>query len=199
MARPSRITDAQILSAAHDLFMEKGLDATTLEIAKRAGISEGTIFKRFKTKEMLFSAVMTQDLFEEQWVLSLDDLVGEGDLLDNLKHLAHQMIVFFMGLVPKIQMMMARDGRMKQILMESPHSPPIVSLQRLMHFIEREQEIGRMKPCHPEMLARLLMSSTRHYAFMTHCDLNKLLGLPRDEFVSQTIDHIFGGLMVNSS
>jgi AcrR family transcriptional regulator len=47
-------TKEQILSAALQLFREKGLEGTTTkEISKRAGIAEGTLFNYFKTKEDL--------------------------------------------------------------------------------------------------------------------------------------------------
>src|SRR5215470_10839817 len=59
MVRPARITDSQILVAARDVFLEKGISATTAEVARRAGIAEGSIFKRFPTKEHLFCAAMT--------------------------------------------------------------------------------------------------------------------------------------------
>ena len=54
MPRPRTITDEQIVEAARAAFLEQGFSATTAEIARRAGISEGTLFKRFATKEDLF-------------------------------------------------------------------------------------------------------------------------------------------------
>ncbi len=52
-------TQEKILEAALKLFSEKGfLGATTKEIAKRAGISEVTLFRYFKTKEQLFIQVL---------------------------------------------------------------------------------------------------------------------------------------------
>jgi AcrR family transcriptional regulator len=52
-----------ILSVARDLFREKGFDqATTLEIAERAGVGAGTVFKYFPTKDALLFAVVNMDL-----------------------------------------------------------------------------------------------------------------------------------------
>jgi AcrR family transcriptional regulator len=50
MPRPVSIQDDVILRAAREIFLEKGWDATTSEIAAKAGVSNGIIFKRFKTK-----------------------------------------------------------------------------------------------------------------------------------------------------
>ena len=50
---------AELLQAALELFAEKGYSATrSEEIAKRAGVSKGTLFLYFGTKEELFEAVV---------------------------------------------------------------------------------------------------------------------------------------------
>ena len=60
--RPITLTDDELLEAARAVFLARGLDATTAEIAKRARISESVIFHRYKTKEALFSAVVERQL-----------------------------------------------------------------------------------------------------------------------------------------
>ncbi|WP_412990369.1 TetR/AcrR family transcriptional regulator [Pediococcus siamensis] len=48
-----------VLQSALDLFARQGYDGTaTAEIAKHAGVSQGTIFKYFKTKQDLLLAIM---------------------------------------------------------------------------------------------------------------------------------------------
>lgn len=50
----------KILEAAIDTFSEKGYAASsTSEIAKKAGVAEGTIFRHFKTKKELLLAIVT--------------------------------------------------------------------------------------------------------------------------------------------
>jgi AcrR family transcriptional regulator len=49
----------EILNAALDLFVEKGFAATRLEdVAQRAGVSKGTVYLYFDSKEDLFKAVI---------------------------------------------------------------------------------------------------------------------------------------------
>ncbi|WP_056950581.1 TetR/AcrR family transcriptional regulator [Latilactobacillus fuchuensis] len=49
----------KILIAAIELFYEQGFDRTsTLQIAKRSGISEGTIYKHFRSKRGLLNAII---------------------------------------------------------------------------------------------------------------------------------------------
>lgn len=49
-----------ILTAATEMFAEKGFAATsTREIAKKAGVAEGTIFRHYKTKKDLLLSIVT--------------------------------------------------------------------------------------------------------------------------------------------
>jgi TetR/AcrR family transcriptional regulator len=53
----------ELLAAALDLFVEKGFAATRAEeVAKRAGVSKGTLFLYFASKEELFKAVVRENI-----------------------------------------------------------------------------------------------------------------------------------------
>jgi len=55
----------ELLEAALDLFVEKGYAATRVEeVAARAGVSKGTLFLYFPSKEDLFKAVVRASLVE---------------------------------------------------------------------------------------------------------------------------------------
>jgi AcrR family transcriptional regulator len=49
----------RILEAARDAFAESGLAVPLDEIAARAGVGPGTVYRHFPTKEALFQAVVT--------------------------------------------------------------------------------------------------------------------------------------------
>jgi AcrR family transcriptional regulator len=53
MARVTTITDEQILSAAREVFLAQGFNAPATDIAKRAGISSGSILKLKKSYSLL--------------------------------------------------------------------------------------------------------------------------------------------------
>lgn len=53
----------ELLDAALDLFVEKGFAATrSEEVAARAGVSKGTLFLYFQSKEELFKAVVRENI-----------------------------------------------------------------------------------------------------------------------------------------
>ena len=54
---------AELLSAALDLFVERGYTATKLDdVAARAGVAKGTLYLYFDSKEALFKAVIEQGI-----------------------------------------------------------------------------------------------------------------------------------------
>ena len=70
-ARPSELT-----AAALALFVEKGYAATRLEdIAKRAGVSKGTLYLYFDSKEALFKAVIAEGILP---VLAENEAIAAG-------------------------------------------------------------------------------------------------------------------------
>lgn len=54
----------RIIDAAIELFGERGYEASTAEIAARAGVGEATLFRRFPTKEDLITAIVSMMLEE---------------------------------------------------------------------------------------------------------------------------------------
>jgi AcrR family transcriptional regulator len=55
---------ARIVSAARDAFAEHGLDVPMEEVARRAGVGVGTVYRRFATKAELVDAVLEDTLAE---------------------------------------------------------------------------------------------------------------------------------------
>jgi AcrR family transcriptional regulator len=55
----SREADAAILAAALDLLLERGVEATSIEqVARRAGVTRATVYRRFPDKTRLLIATM---------------------------------------------------------------------------------------------------------------------------------------------
>ena len=77
----------ELLAAALDLFVEKGFAATKVEdVARRAGVSKGTLFLYFASKEELFKAVVRENISGRvsQWNAEFDAF--DGDTADMLRY-----------------------------------------------------------------------------------------------------------------
>jgi AcrR family transcriptional regulator len=73
----ARRNRARILDAAEQVFNERGTAGSTEDIAHRAGVSVGTVFRHFPTKQELLAAIiknLLQQLKDES-----DRLVRDGD------------------------------------------------------------------------------------------------------------------------
>ena len=71
----------ELLDAALDLFVEKGFAATRAEeVAARAGVSKGTLFLYFQSKEELFKAVISENIAGRftEWNAEFDAFDGSS-------------------------------------------------------------------------------------------------------------------------
>ncbi|WP_152526271.1 TetR/AcrR family transcriptional regulator [Thalassobacillus devorans] len=68
----------QIVKAAVAVFVKKGLQATTQEIAKEADVAEVTLYRKFATKQNLFITVI-KHVLENQFNSHVMKLADEGD------------------------------------------------------------------------------------------------------------------------
>jgi AcrR family transcriptional regulator len=74
---------AEIISAAIDIFAEKGFAAAKLDdVAKRAGIAKGTLYRYFETKDEMFRAVVQQAIARSLEEAETTAMAFEGSIAD---------------------------------------------------------------------------------------------------------------------
>jgi AcrR family transcriptional regulator len=85
------VKQQSVLQASLELFAQQGVkQTTTKQIATRAGVAEGTVYKQFKTKEALLEAllkpffghVLPEALKEFAATANLDEVTTLADYLD---------------------------------------------------------------------------------------------------------------------
>jgi AcrR family transcriptional regulator len=77
----------ELLDAALDLFVEKGFAATrSEEVAARAGVSKGTLFLYFPSKEELFKAVVRENISGRFTEWNAEFETFEGSTADMVRH-----------------------------------------------------------------------------------------------------------------
>ena len=80
LRRDARENRDRILAAARAAFAELGTDAGVEEIAVRAGVGVGTLYRRFPTKDALIEAVFEQHL--EQIAATAEEALAMSDAWD---------------------------------------------------------------------------------------------------------------------
>jgi AcrR family transcriptional regulator len=80
----------ELLAAALDLFVERGFASTRLEdVAKRAGVSKGTLYLYFENKEDLFKAVVRNSIVPAIGEAEMSIAGFEGHSAELLRKLIH--------------------------------------------------------------------------------------------------------------
>jgi AcrR family transcriptional regulator len=81
-----------LLAAAADEFSERGLDASVADIARRAGVGKGTVFRHFATKDDLLAAIVVDriDALNTAGQRLLDAADPGAAILEFLTVAAHQ-------------------------------------------------------------------------------------------------------------
>jgi AcrR family transcriptional regulator len=166
LARPVTIQDETILDAAREVFLERGALATTAEVAARAGVSEGTLFNRFRSKEELFRACMSRGHVHAEWARRLPARVGKGRMPDVLADTASEILAFFRELVPVLMMEAGTPAFSPASLPAKGSHPAAEHIRRLADYLEAEMSLGRIAKQDAEVLARTLTGTLFSFAFL---------------------------------
>src|SRR3954471_9463570 len=196
MARPTTISDERILEAARAVFLEHGIAATTAEVAKRAGVAEGSIFKRFATKAELFKAAMQIEFEDPDFIRTLISARDEEDPRETLFQVGLQAVGFFRRMMPLVMLQFGTGKKLgvpEQLL--GPNAPPLRALNALAAFIERQIKSGRMRKHEPEIVARMMMGSIQSYVFFEIVlRAQQKMPLPVEEYLRGLINVLWTGV-----
>jgi AcrR family transcriptional regulator len=186
MSRPQRISNQQILEAARAVFLAHGFGkGSTAEVARRAGVSEGSIFNRFASKEALFHAALDEALPP---ALTVHRLVGQGDVRANLRRIAIESVHFLSRLLPKLMLRWSeRDPSSSRGLCRRP----LEILRALTAFFAAEQSRGRVD-CDPAITARIYMGAVWNYCFLQMVAGDR--SLSADAFAKRLVAALWSGI-----
>lgn len=158
---PRKDRKACIREAAIELFAKQGFQATsTAEVAKLAGVSEGTIFYHFQTKEGILLSLM-----EDKMVTILADMEkalaeapnGLEAVLECMRiHMLHK------DMKSRESLILVRDMPASFADPESPYRDRALEpLTKMMSMLSRAIQLGlddgTVKPCDPKKLAAILI------------------------------------------
>lgn len=98
----------QILQAAAAVFIKKGLQATTQEIAKEADVAEITLYRKFNTKQNLFITVI-KNILEKQFYSQLLKLAEEENTEEFLKKVIENRLDILSKNAPLVKMLISES------------------------------------------------------------------------------------------
>lgn len=159
-------TRQALVEAALEVFLQRGFArATTREIAHRAGLSEGTMYRHFADKYELFHQVFLATVLEiGQELAQLPDRAGHDTLRANLAHLFSLIGRMQAKVSPLMASMWADpdlsrnfDAYLAEKLPPSFERPEPVTM--VAAYVAAEQRLGRIRPdVDPQQAAALVVS-----------------------------------------
>ena len=193
--RPPTIDSERLLAVAREVFLERGIRATTLEVAERAGVSEGVLFHRFKSKEGLFGAAMDFDREDApaRLLAAIDGLKGI-EAREAIVQLATMLLEIGRVALPIMMMSWSNPQPCGSSVFDKKRSKFKDVIKALAAYFEHEMEQGRLRQMDGEVLARTLLGSVHHFA-MTRILFEDGDGatMPEGMFVRGLADLILNG------
>jgi len=139
-------TRDRILDAAVEVLRTRGqAGATTKEIARAAGCSEGSLYTYFSTKADLLHAVMAEKLPPFIPLISaLMERAGEDTVSDHLEEVARVAVPYFVELMPLAATVLASPELNESVRQQGfgPHQ----ANQIVASYLRLEQRLGRIRP-----------------------------------------------------
>jgi len=187
-----------ILIAAIELFSEKGYEATaTSEIAKKAKVAEGTIFRYYKTKKDLLFAIPATLSKASLFEIFLDDF--NEILNDNHEHFE----IFLRKLVLNRKKFASETAPiLKVIIQEIPFHPELrkkilstvvlPSINKLICLIDKFKKQGEIIDIPSTSIVNLIATSIFGYIFLHYVALPELK--QDEEDLDYLIQYIINGI-----
>jgi AcrR family transcriptional regulator len=188
--RPLRADAARnrerILAAASEVFARRGLDATLDDVAERAGVGVGTVYRRFPNKDALVEA-----LFEKEITRIIDLAVAAGETDDPWEGL-----VWFLEHATAMQI---DDLGLRDVLLHSEYGRERVALAKeriepaVGVLVERARRDGSLRSDFVTAdvpIVELMLSTVALYTGEIDPDLwRRYLGIMLDGMVARRSSH----------
>ena len=186
----------QILMGASQVFAEKGYhQATTKEIAKAAGVSEGTIYNYFANKRELLVAMVNAIGMQSVRDIMVDASPDKPEeflkaILKDRYELAKQ---FGSRMTPLIAEMFT-DAEMRETVYNQIALPITGHLEK---FIQTNIDAGRFHPINPVIATRYFAGGVfANFALKLSGVEQRYNEISEDELIEQLVTHFLNGLQI---
>ena len=136
------------------MFLAHGFDAATMgAIAREAGVSKGTLYVYFKSKEELFEAIVEEQCrVEAEQIFTLD---RQAPVASELQRVGEELTRFLCRPdgVPSLRTIIAIADRMPEVGAQFYASGPARGIGRLQRYLEDKIADGTLEPHDSEVAA----------------------------------------------
>lgn len=166
--RPRVFDSTALLAAARDVFLRHGVNATTEEVAAKAGVSEGLLYHRFGNKERLFREAM--QLPEGSHPECLEKLPTEidPDVGAVLQRTAVGLIEWATMEMPLVMMSWSsQGGQSLRSRLQAANDPPLRQHRVVRDYLERMRLRGALaQSADTDAMAFAFLGGVRGFVFL---------------------------------
>jgi AcrR family transcriptional regulator len=177
----------QILEGARSLFLAQGFDAASMNaIAQEAGVSKGTLYVYFKSKEELFEAIVEEQCSAQgEQIFAFDD---DPDVGGVLRRLGCEFVRFLCrpGGISPIRTVIAIADRMPELGARFYRAGPARGIANLKAYFEEQVARGVLKPHDCEVAAAQFIDACLSMTFRPM--LFNFAGPPDDARINHVVD-----------
>jgi AcrR family transcriptional regulator len=168
LAETAAITDGadnakrrQIMVGARELFLAHGFDAASMgEIARTAGVSKGTLYVYFDSKEQLFEAIATEECNRlSQRVFSLDPEDRDVEAVLTRLGCAYFGLLSRSEAMPAVRTVISIAERMPEIGRKFYEAGPARGIATLRRYLESQVAAGILAVDDCELAAAQFLDS----------------------------------------
>ena len=145
----------QVLDGARRCFMAQGFDGTSMnDIVKAAGVSKGTVYAYFPSKEKLFVALIYQDRRRqaEQSTVILDDGRPVGEILYDFG-LSMVKLMSSEESIAQVRTVVAVADKFPEIGRSFYEAGPAFAIAKIAAYLSRRMAAGDLREADPELAA----------------------------------------------
>jgi len=156
----------QIIEGARTVFLAQGFDAASMgEIARKAGVSKGTLYVYFKSKEDLFEAISEEQCrMQAERLFELDP--ADHDVAGVLGRLGNAFTTFMCNRsTSPIRTVIAIAERMPEIGRQFYETGPAVGIAKLAHYLQAQVDAGVLQVADCEVAAAQFLDSCASITF----------------------------------
>ncbi len=190
-------TRERILEATRQIIEQRGsARVTTKEIAREAGVAEGTLFKYFDRKDDLVLAVIREHL-PSFLAVTNPDQAGARELSPTLEAIVYGAIRYYAEMIPLTLALFGDTALLARHRdwMQQEHTGPHKIFERVAAYLAVEQRIGRIDAARdPMSIAALLIGPAYQYAFLRHFLGGEPLPGTEKQFVAGVIEVLLVGI-----
>lgn len=186
-------TRERLIDAAEAVITGLGASrATTREVARAAGVSEGTIYLHFANKDDLLAAVIRERLLMPVIAFTPPEMNGTAPR-ETLVPLLDEALRTLREKMPLLAAVMSDATLAGSIYADPPGDGRLTGLEQLTRYLEHEQRAGRVtSSTAPGMLARLLLAGIFHQAWLSRMFGEERLDVGSDVFTQRLVDAVLG-------